>query len=270
MAVNERQLSLRKLPLKLKAWDLYQRGVYESLKFTMRTNLEAERYFKEAIEADPDFASAYARLALVQQNNVFFGYTENPAELLDTALEAARMAISLDERDPLAHYAAGEVLIRKQDFDFAISALRKAIELNPSAALAYYGLGLAMYYSGRCADAIQYFDDALCLSPNAPERWAYFHLQARCHLDLGHYQDAYEYAGRALRQPNANTIALAAFAAAAAYVGQIDQAKSVVEDLLRRQPDFCVRYVLEHFGNDIIAEAMQHFATGLRKAGLPE
>ncbi len=270
MAAAERQRSMRKSPRSLHAWDLYQRGLSHYYQFTKQGSTKAQRWFRKAIEADPDFASAHARLAIVLQHDVFFGYTESRTETLDAALESARKALMLDTQDSLANFALGQVLIRRHDFVSAIPALETAIDLNPSSAHAYYGLGLALYYSGRRTEALPHLDRAARLGPNAPGLWSYCHMQARCHLDSKNYEAALEWAGRAVRQPNAKTIALAAFAAAAAYSGRYDTAKMAIDDLLRCEPGFCVQYVLQNFGNENLRDAMQHFADGLRKAGLPE
>src|SRR6185437_15188759 len=60
----ERRRVLRKPPENLSAWEAYQRGLWHWSRISATDNMAARRFFRQAIDLDPHFAAAYARLAL--------------------------------------------------------------------------------------------------------------------------------------------------------------------------------------------------------------
>ena len=56
-------------------------------------------------------------------------------------------ALALDDRDPWAHFAQGNLFFRLRRFGEAVRALRRALELNPNFALAHAFLGIVARHS---------------------------------------------------------------------------------------------------------------------------
>ncbi|MCK7473201.1 MAG: tetratricopeptide repeat protein [Rhodopseudomonas palustris] len=63
---------------------------------------------------------------------VVLGWNETPVETITAALETARLATSLDSRDPAAQAALGWAYVMSGDIDNGLTAARRAVELNPS------------------------------------------------------------------------------------------------------------------------------------------
>jgi TolB-like protein/Flp pilus assembly protein TadD len=127
--------------------------------------LKAEEYFKAAIEIDPQYAQAYALLAVTYNAmaNLLFA---TPVDVLAQALEAAETALALDDRLPEAWYARGWVAI-SYEFDWrnAEKMFLRGIELAPSNYLGYQGLTFAMTMAGRYDEALAAARQAFALDP---------------------------------------------------------------------------------------------------------
>jgi serine/threonine-protein kinase len=87
---------------------------------------------KKAIELDPNFAAAYADLAIA----ISLGSARSLAEGADTMQKAesyARQAVRLDPNLPQAHLALGRVFVRNPDrFRESVREVLAALRLNPS------------------------------------------------------------------------------------------------------------------------------------------
>ena len=106
------------------------------------------------------------------------------------ALQSAERAVSLDSKDPLAHFALGRVHTLQGEFESAIAELEKSLELNPSNARAHFGLGMALHWSGRASESLPRFETAIRLSPHDPLMWAFENMVGSAHIHLDDYEQA--------------------------------------------------------------------------------
>jgi tetratricopeptide (TPR) repeat protein len=88
--------------------------------------------FEEAIELDPDFASAYVGLGRTYQGQTSYGCTEFPSQTLKPAKDLALKALNLGESHSEAYALLGLVYTFWGRYDLAINQLNRAIELNPN------------------------------------------------------------------------------------------------------------------------------------------
>jgi tetratricopeptide (TPR) repeat protein len=168
----------------LEAHNSYLKGVYFYNQGAI-TSLDKSRiYFERAIERDPAYALAYARLADL--------YTRMPSstnipaeEAYAKARAAAEKALELDDNLAEAHSALGSVMVRADwDWSGAEREFRKAIALNPSYALAHaeYGHKLLSPVWGRYDDALAELERAQELDPlsvwiSTEIAWVYYHAR---------------------------------------------------------------------------------------------
>jgi len=133
----------------LEAWESYQLGRQRLAKRTSAGFTEAERYFRKAIELDPNFALAHCGLA--DSLAVSLDYTDAPrAATLERARDAVDAALKLDPGLADAWASAGLIEVQGMQRDRAEEMFRRAIDLNPNHAMArkWYGgllLGLARF-----------------------------------------------------------------------------------------------------------------------------
>ena len=120
------------------AYQHYLRGRQHALALTRQDLFAAREAFERAIEADRNYALAYAGLADVYTNLVPRGLI-GAAEGRAKAQAVARKALSLDADLPEALAAMGQVLVYAAPYDFeaADRALRRAIQLNHNLAIAH-------------------------------------------------------------------------------------------------------------------------------------
>ena len=79
----------------LDAYDYYLRGIALYAKYTKETTDEALRLLSNAIELDPDFASAYAAAARCYSVRKGFGWMVDPVQEIAEANRLARIAVKL-------------------------------------------------------------------------------------------------------------------------------------------------------------------------------
>lgn len=148
------------------AYELYLKGRF-NWNLRTRDNLkQSVELFQRAIQADPNYALAYAGLA--DTYNVIPAYAAglSSLEAHPLAIAAARRALELDPSLAEAHASMGMSLA----FDFkwadAEREFRRSLELNPNNAAAHYFYAFAYLLPQRRFDeCIAEFQRALSLDP---------------------------------------------------------------------------------------------------------
>jgi TolB-like protein len=266
----ERQRAESKPTASLDAWDSYHLGLSHMYRFDRGGNREAQRLFRRAIEHDPRFAAAHARLAYCMVlEMVYFDATPSPAAL-DEALRIARAAVALDDRDAFAHLAVARVHLARREYAEALARCETALALNPTLAQAHSALGDALSFAGRVRDAIPQFEESIRLSPQDPWRWAFLSYAALAHIFLGDDEKAVELSRAALRVSNCQYWVNAHLVAALGHLGRTDDAAAAIAELRRRKPDFSCRYAEQHLFYVARREQLDRYVDGLRKAGVPD
>ena len=94
----EQQRAMRKPPGSLDAWAAYQRGLWHLGKANAEDNAVAEKFFRQAVDLDPNFAGGYKGLAVAQITVADF-QGRGLSEALSQAEALARQAVALDSAD---------------------------------------------------------------------------------------------------------------------------------------------------------------------------
>lgn len=116
---------------------------------------DARRAFAAQYEFDPNSAAAWLLTARMLFRR----------EITAQAALAAKQAIQLDPRLPLAHRLLGEIALATGDVAGAVTELEKERALNPLDGETYDRLGDAYLRSGQYARAQQVLDRAVILEP---------------------------------------------------------------------------------------------------------
>jgi adenylate cyclase len=250
----------------LEAWSYYQLGLQHADLYTTEDWLEAARLFERAVELDPRFATALARLALANWLTVSGDGSVATAEQVDAALATARRAVELDPRDPVAYVALAAVYLTAGDPKNAVDAIRKAVDLNPSMPEAWIWFGWAQLLAGDPEACIAATERAQELNPQGPMVWIYDSL-ALANWETGRYAAALE-AGRRLvaLQPTYFTGYLYV-AMSAVSLGNLDEAHAAITAGRRVRPDLSVE-LMQNYLAVSRPEADARRNAALRKAGL--
>ncbi len=250
----------------LEAWSLYQLGLQHADRFTANDSVEAARLFERAVELDPHFATAFARLAMENWMTVSGDGNVATAEQVSAAMATARHAVELDPRDPVAYTALAGVYLTAGDPQNALDAARKAVELNPSMPDAWTWFGWAQLLAGDPQACITATERAQQLNPQGPMVWIYDSL-ALANWETGRYDTALE-AGRRLVavQPTYFTGYLYV-AMSAVSLGRIDEARAAIAEGRRVRPDLSINLMQNYLAvSRPEIDALRNAA--LQKAGL--
>jgi TolB-like protein len=223
--------------------------------------LAADPLLRQAIKLDPDYAQAHAWLA---RNIVFRFFFDLRNESLDEALDHARRATSLDESDGLCHSALAITYLFKKKFELSGVHYERALALNPADIWALSGRCRWLSSMGRHEEALGGLDEVLSREPFPPS-W-YWESRSVPLFAARRWADTIDAIGRMSRLFYYSHVYLAA---CHAQLGQLEQARAAVEEVLRLKPDFTItRYMeCEPFSNSADTEAEVQV---LRDAGLPD
>jgi len=164
------------------AYDDYLKGLFELNKRTQEDLRRSIVYFQEATAKDPNFAPAYAMLAV--SYNVAAGWTYlPPGTAYPNARAASEKALALNNTLADAHSAYAEIL-HEYDWDWAGAEreYRRAVELNPSFAAGHKLYAEYLTHAARFAEALDEIRKAQQLDPaslviNAFVCFVYYHAR---------------------------------------------------------------------------------------------
>lgn len=215
----------RKPPENMNAWVHFLRGSHDFFSYRKAAMAAAKEQFRQAIENDPDFAPAHARLGAAHGLEAILGWSDEYQHSLDSARQSAQNAISLDDLDASPHAALARALLWKRSHDLAIDAASRAIELNPNYHEAFSLLGQCLTFSGRPRDADGPFEMAIRLSPRDPLSWATHGLRALARYLAGEYDAAIVAADNSLTARPHYAVGHAVKAAVFSQLGRFEAAR---------------------------------------------
>ena len=137
----------------------------------------AHQLFEQAIALDPDYARAYAQLAISHAKR----WEDDMSGLsgdLERAFELATHAVILDAQESECHTALGYVHLLRRQYDEAEFHVRKALALNPNRPNALATLGFVLARTGQPDTAIGLITEAMQLDPHHPT-WYWTELGVR-------------------------------------------------------------------------------------------
>jgi adenylate cyclase len=218
-----------------RAYQLYLLGRYYLTQQGAR-NLEiAVRFCRQALEIDPDYARAWALVALCQAYLYYRGRSE------ESGLSAAEKALALDPTLAEAHAARGRVLAELGRFDEALAAHEESLRLEPDSFEVRVNFGLTCLFLGRYEDAIKQCERAAQL--HEADNWA-LGIAVACYGMVGRQDELIAAARRALERVEKeialhpdNARALALGAIMLAYLGEKERAKEWASRALTIEPD---------------------------------
>jgi TolB-like protein/DNA-binding winged helix-turn-helix (wHTH) protein/Tfp pilus assembly protein PilF len=169
---KEQHLLAASRPVNPEAQDLYFRGRYVEFEFgTVESSEKAINYFQQAIQKDPNYATAYAGLAAAYENWV--PGMNRPRDRLPKAKELALKALQLDDTLADAHSVLGQIeLYYDWDWSAAEEEFKQTMKFNPNLVRAHHWHSRGLVNRGRTEEAIAEAKLSLALSPS-PSEWDY-------------------------------------------------------------------------------------------------
>ena len=176
-------------PAELATWELVIRAQSLILEGTYDAALEARELIQLAIQREPEYALAHARLAEIDHgmSNYYSRSVGDTAEAaVGEALEHARHAVQLNPSLVDARMWYGHMLLHYRNVDEGLLELREAVRISPSHAQARAELGLGLAIAGETEEALAELTIAFRLSPNDPrnDRIRTFEALAYLYADM--------------------------------------------------------------------------------------
>jgi len=232
------------------------------LRYTEADNAAARARFEAALEHDANYSPACAAIARTYNYDWQFTWNRDPAGAIDRAVTWAEKAVQLDRSSAKARAELGFSLLFKKQPKPALSEFRKAREFNPNDADIMAEMADALTYNGQMEEAVGLLKDAMRLNPFYPDYYLWYLADA--YFALRQYDDTVE----TLERMTNPTLGCRLLAASHAYRGD-PKARTYADLVLRTQPGFSINEWVNKQPEINPAET-QHFAEGLRKAGLPD
>ncbi len=250
----ERNRAVLKPPDSLDAWEAHHRGLWHMFRFNREDNEQAHHFFDAAVKLDPTFSRPWAGLSFTHFQNAFLGWGEREREV-EAAYRTASQALAADELDPSAHWALGRALWLRGRVDASLGELDTAVELSPNFALGHYTRAFIHAQSGDPEAGIRASDHSRELSPFDPLLFAMLCTRAIALMRLGRFDEAADWALRAVARPNAHVHILGIAAHCLALADRLDEAHAVVASIRRQVRGYRVDDLIAafRFGDDALA-----------------
>ncbi|MDQ0337642.1 tetratricopeptide (TPR) repeat protein [Caldalkalibacillus uzonensis] len=192
--------------------------------FRLKEWERAVNYFRDLLDIDPYYASAYVYLAqsYLKLNDI------------GQALATIEQGLRYDETNPQLFYLHGEVLLKQKKYEEAENALRYALELEPGHAQVLEALIQLSQETGDLRQCLAYLRQLLDISPERPDLWI---EQGRLYEELEEWHEARDSYRQALTLVPDDVNVLNRLAYLLRDEGQLTEAVRLWKKSLVLQPD---------------------------------
>jgi TolB-like protein/Tfp pilus assembly protein PilF len=233
--LTEKGILVTKRTDNLEAYDYFLRGIEFSFNPTKEANEKARQMFEKAIELDPKYSDAYARLGYVQVWDVVSQWSHDPHGL-DRAIQLEQQSIALDNSNALAYAMMSTILLIKREYDLSITAAERAVALEPNFAIGYNALALALSDSGKPAEALVAVHKAMRLDPQMQPAFSF--VEGRTYMLMGRYEEAIPVLKRYLAGNSNFIVARVCLIACYVELGRNAEARAEAAEVMRINPQF--------------------------------
>ena len=261
---RERQRLEGRGKVNAEAYDLLAKARGCAYRFTAESLGECRDLLGRALQLDPDFARAYALLALAHGAEYMNGWNGADLDHVRRGVGFANKAREKDENEPRAYQALGTMKLLLKEFDEAERAAERAIELDVNFDGGYVTLGQIHDFTGRHESAVGLFEQAMRLDP---EFHLTLHFLGRAQMALGRYEEAERNFRRRLERVPRSDMTRAYLASLYGTTGRLEEARRIWNEMLEINPKFS----LEHLRRVLPYKDpawFERFENGLRNAGL--
>jgi len=267
---SEIERASRKPTANLTAYDFYLRALAQSSRFTEEGLAEAVVLARQALAMDPSYAPAAAMVGWCRGVQRSQGWGALSADDIAGACRLARQALEAERDDAETIWqAAWTLFLLAGEAAMATTALDRALALNPNAAHAWLVRGNIHAWRNQPDAAIEAVERARRLSPFDPYSFFYAATIAAAHFAARRFEEAIEWADRALHDQPRLVTQMRVKVATNAHLGRLDEARAELSRLLAIDPKLTIAGFRENF-HFAAPEVLELYVTGLRLAGLPE
>jgi TolB-like protein/Flp pilus assembly protein TadD len=258
-------------PARLDAYDLLLRGYGLMSDFTAAGMTAALGHFGEALAVDPAYAPAMAGSAYCRAQCDFQGWARQNDADRTAAVQLAWQAAELAANDAQVLWMSAFSIwaMARTGRDRAREMFRRALLVNPNSAMA---LTLAGWIETMCGNqdvGREMVARARRLNPRDPRGWLTSGVLALAAIVDEDYSEAAAWAERTLAQNRRFAVALRVLAVARVKLGEPDQARRAVKELLAIEPELTLSGLFARIPFPL-QRMEETYAEALKAAGLPE
>jgi adenylate cyclase len=267
---SEIERASRKPTANLTAYDLYLRALAQSYRLTEDGLAEALVLARQALVIDPSYAPAAALVGWCRVLQRVRGWGALSDEDIAEACLLARQALEAERDDAeTIRQAAWSLFALAGEVAMAAAALDRVLTRNPNAARAWSARGIIHALRNEPEAAIEAIERARRLSPFDRHAFGYAVNIAVAHLVARRFEQAIEWADRALHDQPRTVVGMRAKVVALAHLGHLDKARAELSRLLAIDPKLTIAGFREQ-AVYLAPEVLELYVDGLRLAGLPE
>lgn len=165
IAADIKQLSVQKGSTEnVEAYDFYLQGLSFFRRYAVENIRKALEMFQSSLKADPNFARAWARLAECYAKYFMYHDSGNKT-YIERAGKASDRAVAIAPDFSRAHVARGIAWLMEKEFMKAEDSFERAVALNPRNFDALFWHARCCFQQGRLKKAIELFEKAAEVQP---------------------------------------------------------------------------------------------------------
>ena len=248
--------------------DLVMRGKAAYWRFVQQTtkdnNNAIRALFEQALKIDPNDADALAGNAGTYMQENAYGWANPETDYDAKIVGQADRSLALERDNMTAYLAKSAYLTDSHRPNEGLRVADAGLAISPNFAALHAERSITETYLRQFDQAKSDIQQAMRLSPRDPRLGQWRNFMADAELGLGHYDGAIEQASLAIDAGYRTYFAYLNLAAAHAFKGEMDEAKTAVAEARRLYPKLSIKWLSGR--KPILQPAFEV----LRKAGIPE
>jgi adenylate cyclase len=254
----------------LSAYDLYLRALPHIYAIHPEENLKAVDLLNQAIELDPNYASALAHLGWCLVQRITRAWPPVGDDDKKMAVSLARRALATGSDEPISVVLGGFILVAlRHDYHTGLDAARRAVSQNPGSGFINSMAGYALVFGDDLELGLSLLNKAMALGPLDPNFFSHLLGCACAHLFSGRPDLAAELAERSIALNSKWDSSHLFLIASYAQLDRLSDAQAALARLLEITPDATVSRYKELLPIRNPA-SLEIVLDGLRSVGLPE
>jgi len=264
---SDLQRAQQKSQDQLLPYDLALKGRVLMSDYSREGVLEARQCFHKAIDLDPDYAPAYAGMAVSYAFEYLGVWCEYSEQVSAKMVEYANKALQLDSTSIMGRYALAFAYFWEGEYERSALEIEQAISCNPNDYHTVCLKGWILTYSGQLQEGLQCTADAMRSNPFAAD--SCLEIIGTGEYLSGNYDQALLAFGK---MKSDGFHKLGGLAACYAQMGRTDEATRIGQQIIANDEAEPQQLKWREFWNRVYkfknADDRNHFLDGMQKAGI--
>lgn len=266
----ERTRAAYKRPESLRAWELYQRGMFFVWQMTEASLTAGIDLLHQSVDKNSNFSEAHARLAFAYLHRFFLGFANDEGDTLSNVRRHTEEAIKFDDRSTVGHEMAARILIVDKRYDEAIATAKHAVQLNPGSSTTLSTLAYIYIFSDQFEEALEPIDHAMRLSPKDHSRHNQLHTKGMILCETGRVDEGLHFLRQSVSLQHGDYRSALLLARYSCEAGLIDEARRAAQRVLELNPTFSLAQFRINFSAYFHSNYLERFEPFITNIGFPE